>query len=54
MKLPGSVAAVTAKVATFEDFHPRLFGAALVIGAVLLIGSGLRPADQADKAVKQP
>lgn len=44
MKVPGSVAAVTAKISAFEDYHPRLFGVTLVIGAALLITSGLRPA----------
>jgi hypothetical protein len=47
MKLPGPVAAVTAKISAFEDVHPRLFGVALVIGAALLIASGLRPAGRA-------
>jgi len=44
MELPKPVAAITAKVSAFGDYHPRLFGAVLVVGAVLLIASGLRPA----------
>jgi hypothetical protein len=44
MKVPGPVAAVTAKISAFEDYHPRLIGAALAVAAALLITSGLRPA----------
>jgi hypothetical protein len=42
MKTPAPVATITAKISAFEDYHPRLFGVVLVVGAVLLIGSGLR------------
>jgi hypothetical protein len=43
MKTPGPLASVTAKISAFEDYHQRLFGLALVVGAVLLIASGLAP-----------
>jgi len=46
MKLPGPAAGVVSKIAAMEDLNPRLFGAVLVFGAVLLIGSGLRPPER--------
>lgn len=39
----GIAATVVAKVQAAEEFNPRLFGAVLVLSAVLLIASGFAP-----------
>ena len=52
MRYPAPVAAVVAKADALATFNPRLFGAVLLIGGVILACDGCRPSASARPAAR--